>query len=238
MKKVIRRALALMLVLGLTLSLQAPAMAADDKMDNPYISIMAPAYHSTYYIGETISYQFSIRNPFASYLCKPFVQILTATANPTTVKAAQGINMAIGSSARPTGTFTTSDLRAGDYFFVAIGMPISPTTGAEVSGQQQTAGYLFYIKDLKAPTSLKATVGKKKVTLTYKKAAGAQRYYIYRSTKKNSGYSCIGKTTALKYVDKTAKTGKRYYYKVRCMRTKYGKVKSPLSKPVRCAKVK
>ena len=238
MKKAIRRTLALMLALGLALSLSFPAYAADDRMTNPYISIIAPAYHSTYYRGEIVSYQFSIRNPFNTYLCKPFIQVLTSTSDPTVVRAAEGINMAVGSSAKPTGRFTTSDLKAGGYYFVAIGMALNMGTGAEVPGMQQTAGHLFYIKNLKAPTALKAVAGKKKVTLTYKKAAGAQKYYIYRSTKKTSGYSCIGKTTALKYVDKTAKTGKRYYYKVRCLRTKNGKVKSPFSAVVRCAKVK
>lgn len=50
--------------------------------------------------------------------------------------------------------------------------------------------------------------------LTWSKATGATSYYIYRSTKKNSGYTAIGKTTKLTYKDKKAVTGKKYYYKV------------------------
>lgn len=50
--------------------------------------------------------------------------------------------------------------------------------------------------------------------LTWKKAAGAESYRIYRSTKKSSGYKAIGTTKKLTYTDKKAKTGTKYYYKV------------------------
>lgn len=50
--------------------------------------------------------------------------------------------------------------------------------------------------------------------LTWSSAAGADSYRIYRSTKKNSGYKAIGTTKKLAYIDKKAKTGTKYYYKI------------------------
>jgi len=60
--------------------------------------------------------------------------------------------------------------------------------------------------------SVKATKGK--VTVKINKVAGAKQYVVYRSTKKNKGYEKIGTTKKLTYVDKKAKKGKTYYYKV------------------------
>ncbi len=57
---------------------------------------------------------------------------------------------------------------------------------------------------------------KNQVTVTIKKKiSGATSYLVYRSTKKASGYSIVGTTTKLTYTDKTAKSGKTYYYKVK-----------------------
>ena len=95
------------------------------------------------------------------------------------------------------------------------------------------------LKTLKPSKTIKAKTGKRKVKLTYSKAGGATKYVIYRSSKKNSGYKKIGATTALKYTDRKAKKGRRYYYRVRTVRSKgFGKVKSKLSKPVRSKTVK
>ncbi|MBO5522889.1 MAG: hypothetical protein J5986_04320, partial [Roseburia sp.] len=60
--------------------------------------------------------------------------------------------------------------------------------------------------------SVKATKGK--VTVKINKVAGAKKYVVYRSTKKNKGYVEIGTTKKLTYVDKKASKGKTYYYKV------------------------
>lgn len=65
-------------------------------------------------------------------------------------------------------------------------------------------------------TSGKATKGK--VSLKWKKVAGAAGYEVYRSTKKGRGYTklaTITKGSTVKLTDKTVKAGKKYYYKVR-----------------------
>ena len=85
---------------------------------------------------------------------------------------------------------------------------------------------------------LKAAAGKRKVTITYKKAAGATKYEIYRSTQKSKGYQKIAATTKTKYVDTKAKKGKKYYYKVRTVRTGSGTVYSAYTGAKRTGKVK
>lgn len=69
------------------------------------------------------------------------------------------------------------------------------------------------------------------------KVSGANGYYIYRSTKKKSGYKKIhvvkkGKTQS--YLDKKARKGKTYYYKIRTYKKAGGKkMQSNWSKVVR-----
>ena len=68
-------------------------------------------------------------------------------------------------------------------------------------------------------TSGKSSKGK--VNLKWQKVNGAAGYVVYRSTKKGSGYTKIAQITkgsTVKYTDKTAKKGKKYYYKVRAVK--------------------
>lgn len=63
-------------------------------------------------------------------------------------------------------------------------------------------------------TKLKTLVKDNSITLTWKKAKGAVTYEIYRSTKKNSGFTKVAETKKLKYTDKNLTYGKTYYYQV------------------------
>lgn len=77
------------------------------------------------------------------------------------------------------------------------------------------------------PGSVKAKAGTKKATVSWKKVSGASGYQVYRSTKKTSGFKnvkTITKGSTVKYVNKSLKKKKTYYYKVRAYRT-VGKTK-------------
>ena len=228
----------LLLVLSAVILGSSLTASADGKVTNKYISIMKPAHNAVFYKGETLSYQFSIVNPYSSYLCRPYLAIMTR--NPAKVAiGAQGTYMSPGSSARPTGTLTTKDLAPGSYDLAVLGLPINPYTYMTVGGiTAEAAGNTLIIRQLKAPSSLKVTAGKGQVTVSYKKATGAQKYWIYRSEKKSSGYKVVKKTSALKFVDKTVKKGKRYYYKVKSVRSLRGTVSSAFTTPKRSAAVK
>lgn len=73
-------------------------------------------------------------------------------------------------------------------------------------------------------TSLTRLIGKtsKSVSLEWKKVEGASGYEIYRSASKNGTYqrvAAIKKAGTVSYVDKSVKSGKTYYYKVRPYKT-------------------
>ena len=56
--------------------------------------------------------------------------------------------------------------------------------------------------------------------ITWSKASGATKYYIYRKTKSTS-WKYIASTTGTSYVDKTAKSGTKYYYAVKSLNGDY-----------------
>lgn len=65
------------------------------------------------------------------------------------------------------------------------------------------------------------------IKISWDKVTGAQKYEVYRSTSKNSGYAKIGATTKTSYTDNKVETNKKYYYKVNAV---YGKYTSGYSK--------
>lgn len=94
---------------------------------------------------------------------------------------------------------------------------------------------------LAKPVLAKAKAGKKSVTLTWKKVAGANGYKVYRADKKNGKYKAVktvSKASAVSYADKKLKTGKTYYYKIKAYRTVDKQAKYSSFSAVKSAKVK
>lgn len=54
-----------------------------------------------------------------------------------------------------------------------------------------------------------------KVKLKWGTVKGAEKYYVYRSTSKTSGYKYIGTAKSTEYIDSSAEAGTRYYYKLK-----------------------
>lgn len=80
----------------------------------------------------------------------------------------------------------------------------------------------YYVSPAVGKPTIKLKAGKKKITVRWSKAANADGYVIYRSTRKKSGYKLIktiksGNTVS--FVNKKLAKGKKYYYKVRAYRT-------------------
>lgn len=81
---------------------------------------------------------------------------------------------------------------------------------------------------LATPTKVKVkklntkTKGKKysNLRITWGKNKNAVKYYVYRSTKKSSGYKKIATTTKVRYTDKNKLKGKTYYYKIKAIYSK------------------
>lgn len=102
---------------------------------------------------------------------------------------------------------------------------IDKTVSTGVKYYYKLVSYHGSVKGQKKITSGKAVTSKvkkvtatsktyKKAKLTWKKTKGATQYYIYRSTKKNSGYVKVGSTKKTSYTDKKLTTGETYYYKI------------------------
>lgn len=90
---------------------------------------------------------------------------------------------------------------------------------------------------LTAPSRLKAySRGNKEIVLSWGRVGGAYGYKVYRSTSVNGTYKRIGSSKGNRktsYVDKRAKRGKRYYYRVKASGASK-KVKGSYSKKVSC----
>ena len=71
-----------------------------------------------------------------------------------------------------------------------------------------------------------------KIKLSWKESIVAEKYQVYRATSKSGEYERIATTEKTSYTDKTAKAGKKYYYKVRAL-DEDGK-KSSFSSVVSC----
>ena len=121
----------------------------------------------------------------------------------------------------------TGDLYAGPaqgiryYYYVqpyaADGTPLEGESQQYVATSRmgKPASIVLTNVSLKKPAISKITAGKAKATVSWKKVAGASKYYVYYSTKKNSGYTFAGITTKTKLSVTGLTSGKKYYFKVK-----------------------
>ncbi len=76
------------------------------------------------------------------------------------------------------------------------------------------------------------------IKLTYKKVNGAKKYQIYRATAKNGKYKLVGTTTKLSFTNKILTSEKKYFYKIRAVRSVNGKNKYGAFSSVKVIKTK
>lgn len=83
--------------------------------------------------------------------------------------------------------------------------------GEDFSAKNETG---WSISLLKAPSikSVENAYGGPKIT--WGKVSGASKYKVYRKTSKSGKWSYVGSTKSTSYVDKSAKSDKKYYYAV------------------------
>ena len=81
---------------------------------------------------------------------------------------------------------------------------------------KSAAGTVKAIRLAKGTKIKKVSSTSRGIKIIWKRGKSVKKYVIYRSTKKNSGYvrvKTLGKKK-LSYVDKKAKKGKKYYYRI------------------------
>ena len=128
-------------------------------------------------------------------------------------------------------SYSDSSVKAEKTYFYKI-VPCAKVNGEFVYGDESKA-FVAKLK-LAKPVIKFAKAGKKKATIEWNKVYGADGYVIYRSTKKTSGYKAIKtikRGTTVKYINKSLKANKKYYYKVKAYVNVSGKrVYSSVSK--------
>ena len=246
MRQIRSKLLALGMALALTVSMVVPALAAPGTN---HMTVIKPKDKAVYYIGESIP----LTATFSKYELGPlyeevsdYTMILWRNhltcwnqelvddpyGNPPSALFSKGNTYHYKSS------ISTAKRKPGAYclqfgFFGHLCDTPAPTGEDGPEDVNEWVELDLTLKQLKPPGGLKATAGRKKVTVTWKKASGAKQYVIYRSAKK-SGYKKVTTITKAKYVDKKVKVGQKYYYKVLSLR---GKVKSVASAPKQSGKV-
>lgn len=260
MRNACKRLLALLLTSALTLAMAGQALAADttpqaveaaqeavltqtaeasptlfDLSDSGYLKLNKPKNKAVYYRGETIPISLTIADmDDETMFCTALVIANEKTEETVWLDFTFDVGLTYQTKAN------TKKFPAGTYVLAAgiADVPMEEDAESQLDVEETMVYREFTLKTLKAPASLKTTAGKRKVTITYKKATGATKYEIYRSTQKSKGYKKIATTTKTKYVDTKAKKGKKYYYKVRSVRTGNGTAYSSYTSAKRTGKVK
>ena len=78
-------------------------------------------------------------------------------------------------------------------------------------------------KAVPAGPKITTKAGRKKITISWKKVAGARGYQVYRAVKKQGSYKKVTTTRSRSWINKGCKRGKTYYYKVRAYTKVQGK---------------
>lgn len=104
-------------------------------------------------------------------------------------------------------SFTNTKLKTGTKYYYKI-------TAVNADFESSFSNTVSLFAAAKSVTKLKAkSYVYNKITLTWKKASGATKYDIYRSTNDTSNFRKIKTITSTKFTN-TVKTGATYYYKI------------------------
>lgn len=97
-----------------------------------------------------------------------------------------------------------------------------------VKNKKQYMSYSSVVSTKAVPGRVKftkLTARNRKATLKWKKVSGASRYLIYRSDRRDGGFTCINSVSRRKtsYTNTKLKKGQTYYYRIRAYRKVGGK---------------
>ena len=212
-------------------SLSEDMQACTEKSQDGLLKVYKPAPGKVFYVGEKIKTKNSVYDSFTDYYTRSDFYTFDANGNL--------IDGVIGDVAK-RNTWTTykgqlpldpAKYTTGGYTMMFVNVPCySDGTAVDGWGSMDVPKVLIKIKVkiLKPPTKLKLRSWPGgKIVLTFPKCKGAGKYKIYRTTDPYNGtFKCVKTTGKRKYVDRKVKKGKNYYYYVRSMRSKSGKILS------------
>lgn len=181
--------------------------------------------NSIYYIGMRL---------YSSVLNLDKVKFTVSSTVPKTqmnkTKISIGTVAYTGSNAKPSVTVKNGNktLRQSTDYTISynktskVGAAVRITITGKGSYTGKVVKTIYIVPG--RPTISSVRAGKKNMTITYKKTAGASGYQIAYSTNQKSGYKYVNlnNKTVRKTISKLA-SGKKYYVKVRAYRTINGK---------------
>jgi len=212
--------------------------------ENELLFVHQPCEGDVYYKGETIKAMFHSYDTWVDYRTAAWSFFYSVDSNGNVKKHYYTVEyddlVPVDGYMEYKCSIKTKSFPVGNYAFGAMNAAWDEETGEDVfPSNSPIVAVGVKIKQLKAPTSLKIKVGKKKAKITFKKATGATKYEVYRSTKKTKGFKKIATIKKTSYLDKKVKRKKKYYYKVKTIRSAgHGTIKSGFSSVKRSKKVK
>ncbi|MCI8298983.1 MAG: hypothetical protein HFI69_01315 [Lachnospiraceae bacterium] len=128
------------------------------------------------------------------------------------------------------------DVKKGTYY-----IKIQPSSSWSTPYSCRYTLLADYVKAPSAPKISSLKAGKKAAAVKWKKASGANGYYVYRSTSKKDGFKkvqTLKKASALSWKNNKLKSGRRYYYKVAAYKKAKGMTVVSSYSAVKSVKVK
>ena len=213
------------------------------RSSGDWIMVFRPDNNKVFYRGEYIYYYFKVYDVWVYWWAGPEVGLWDEEREKYAIQPVEYETVDEDSYNLYDGYFNTSNVQAGNYSLYFCVYPYEYSSGVGLADDWYTfdlpdVSVYCKIKNFKAPSWLKAKAGKRKVTIKYGKADGAQKYEIFRSTKRSRGYKKIKTTSSRKFVDKRVKRGKKYFYKVRSYRNINGMIRSSFSRVKRTKRVR
>jgi len=111
-------------------------------------------------------------------------------------------------------TYTDTTATIGQNYYYKI-LAVNEDSGKT----SEYSNIVNRVRDLRKPTvSLSVRTATGKPVVKWESVKGAEKYRIYRSANKTSGYTQIASVTSgTSYIDTTAKAGVNYYYKLKAI---------------------
>ncbi|MCD8230832.1 MAG: fibronectin type III domain-containing protein, partial [Clostridiales bacterium] len=203
-----------------------PAVIVKDMNGNTLT--LGTDYEVTYYnninagtatatITGTGSYNGSVDMPFTISKADQTVTATTASSSIFAGDTAQITASGQGSiSYKSSNTSIAKVSSSGLVTGVSAGT-VTITVSAAGTDNYNSAKTTLTIKvKCKTPELSSVTNTTKGVKVSWESVTGAENYRVYRKTS-DSSWKKIGDTTSTSYTDTTAKSGKTYYYTVRCI---------------------
>ena len=123
--------------------------------------------------------------------------------------------------------YTDKNVKYGETYIYTVKAFYVADDDSTVASAYEKKGYTVKVEHVTKPVLKKAELYKSEdIKITWSKTYGATKYALYRSTSADGKYEKIYTGTATSFIDKIAKPGSTYYYKLKAYTDKKASVAS------------